>query len=90
MNYHGKKIDKVLKKFKMLAITNLLLMIGLSIVFKSVSLKECEELDIRSYHELEKLTNCTVILGNLALVFPVIEMSSYTEEEINNRTFPLR
>lgn len=53
--------------------------------------QECDTMDIRNYKELDALNNCTVILGNLALVFPpVYENPEYSTEDINNRIFPLR
>ncbi|CRL06839.1 CLUMA_CG019541, isoform A [Clunio marinus] len=52
---------------------------------------ECSTREIRSYRQLDSLTNCTAILGNLALLFPVFyDNIDYTPEEINNRSFPIR
>lgn len=64
--------------------------VNVSLIY-GIKEQECETVDVRTYSELDKLNNCTVILGNLALVFPpVYENPEYSREEINNRTFPLR
>lgn len=52
--------------------------------------KECDAMDIRVYKDLDRLSNCTVILGNLALVISPLFEPDYSPEEINKRTFPLR
>lgn len=64
----------------------------MTLIFVKVTLaKDCGSLEIRDFRDLESLTNCTVILGNLALVFPVLEfVINYKPEEINAMKFPLR
>jgi hypothetical protein len=55
------------------------------------SQKECGSLIITDYEELDELENCTAILGNLVLNFPIFddEETNYNASMINNRTFPL-
>lgn len=69
--------------------------------------QECGTVEIRVYADVERLRNCTSILGNLVLAFiqnnnddtllgnlvlknvdP--ENETYTSEEVNSLTFPLR
>lgn len=57
---------------------------------KSVNLEECGSISVRLYEDLPLLTNCSVVLGNLALVFPIPDEPNYSANEINNWTFPLR
>lgn len=53
--------------------------------------RECGTMEIRIYKDFDGLSNCTVILGNLALVIPpFFDPPEYSSDEINNRTFPLR
>lgn len=68
-------------------------LILLSISIEITYQKECETLHIESYQELDLLTNCTAILGDLILNFPYYldelhEPIGYTKEMINNRSFP--
>lgn len=63
--------------------------VNLSLIYAVVK-QECKSLSIRSYEELDALNNCTAVLGNLAIVFSLELPLDFTEEEINNRTFPLR
>ena len=69
----------------------LMMVINISVTF-GVEEYQCGDLEVRSYKSLDRLTNCTAILGNLTIVFPsIIEpYADYTEQEINNRSFPLR
>lgn len=58
-----------------------------SLIYGGAEGNECGSRNIRQYTSMDLLDNCTVILGNLVVVLPVIP--DYTSEEINNRTFPL-
>lgn len=58
--------------------------------FDQVLAKDCGSVDVRNFKDLGNLANCTVILGNLALVFPIPYGANYKAEEINSLRFPLR
>lgn len=67
-----------------------LMAVNASLVY-GVKEEECNTTTIRYYKELQVLTNCTVILGNLAIVFPPpTESPDYSPEDVNSWTFPLR
>jgi hypothetical protein len=53
-------------------------------------MEECGSVSVRSFRELGKLKNCTAILGNLDLVFPVPYEMDYSSKDINDYRFPLR
>lgn len=74
---------------KLIVITALLLM---SVERNVGSGQICNSVEIRSYKSLNLLTNCSVVEGNLILIFPDVLLEDnpdYTSEEINNRSFPL-
>lgn len=60
------------------------------LIVKGVKQQECGTMEIRLYKHLDRLTNCSVITGNLALVFPSFDLPDYSSEDINSRVFPLR
>lgn len=78
----------------MLLKTRIFMIVSLAAKFSVIyGLKEqeCGTMEIRFYSDLNKLQNCTAILGNLALFFPsVVEVGEYTDQEVNSWTFPLR
>lgn len=50
--------------------------------------RECGDMDLRSYESLDRLENCSVITGNLVIVFLTLDQTSYESEQINARQFP--
>ena len=68
----------------------LLLTINSGICINALQEHVCDTVDVRNYTNLYKLQNCTVIIGNLILIFPLIEGPNYTRQEINSLSFPLR
>lgn len=51
---------------------------------------ECRSIEIRNYTKMNQLNNCTVILGNLAIVLFEAFNDEYTAKNINELQFPLR
>lgn len=73
--------------------TVLLLLVINSAILIANALEEyvCNTVDVRAYKDLDQLENCTVVVGNVYLVFPLFtDKLDYTWEEINSRSFPLR
>lgn len=57
-------------------------------LFRNAKAEECESLKIQFYENLKMLQNCTVIFGNLDLMFT--DEENFSAEEVNGQVFPLR
>lgn len=73
----------------------LLLLLVIKISLTSTSEHQhvvCDSVEARSYRDLENLTNCTIVVGNVAVIIGYVGAieENFTIEEINSRQFPLR
>lgn len=72
----------------------LLLLLVIKISLTSTSEHQhvvCDTVEVRSYKELMKLTNCTIVVGNLAVMIGFDGATeNFTKEDIKSRSFPLR
>jgi hypothetical protein len=51
----------------------------------------CATVEVRSYKELAKLTNCTIVVGNVAVMIGFDgAVENFTKDDIQAQSFPLR